>query len=270
MDVSHRPLLTLQEVPQWLQFNRFIVTGYRPELHPRDALRTLFSWHNETLNVWSHLVPALWMVWYAAVSPVPGFLFQLGLWSFIFIFFASSCYHLFMPCCRSAKQYRYLINCDILGSLVSISLSAYTFIVFGNRCLSTWTIALMAGLFTVSFGVMLNIILFSTMTVADRVKLFGLHCLFRLTLNVLIAWPKAVEHGLELAFYNHTASFFVLACGSLFNALRIPERWLPRSRWVDCWLNSHQIWHYMCVHSLLMTMRGSLYDYAEWDATLCE
>ena len=50
-------LLTYNEIPAWYQDNEFILTGYRPvsKCYNRSA-QSIFSCHNETFNIWSHLL----------------------------------------------------------------------------------------------------------------------------------------------------------------------------------------------------------------------
>ncbi|CAK7338136.1 unnamed protein product [Dovyalis caffra] len=48
-------LLSYRELPDYLQDNEYILDYYRCEWPLKDAFFSVFSWHNETLNVWTHL-----------------------------------------------------------------------------------------------------------------------------------------------------------------------------------------------------------------------
>ncbi|KAI3790310.1 hypothetical protein L2E82_03260 [Cichorium intybus] len=50
------PLLRYEELPEYLKDNEFILNYYRADWPLKQALFSLFHWHNETLNVWTHLI----------------------------------------------------------------------------------------------------------------------------------------------------------------------------------------------------------------------
>ena len=44
-------------VPEWLKDNQYLKQGYRPSTNSfRDCLKSVFRWHNETGNIWTHLI----------------------------------------------------------------------------------------------------------------------------------------------------------------------------------------------------------------------
>ena len=52
--LSFPPLFKWQFCPPWLQYNKFILDGYRCRLSTTECLESLFYVHNETVNVYSH------------------------------------------------------------------------------------------------------------------------------------------------------------------------------------------------------------------------
>ncbi|KAB5578876.1 hemolysin-III related-domain-containing protein [Coniochaeta sp. 2T2.1] len=53
-------LLTYDEIPDWYQDNQYVLTGYRPVSGSvRLSIRSWFYIHNESINIYTHLVPAV-------------------------------------------------------------------------------------------------------------------------------------------------------------------------------------------------------------------
>ncbi|CAO2822614.1 unnamed protein product [Amaranthus hypochondriacus] len=55
-------LVGFHELPSYMKDNEFILKYYRAEWPLKQAFFSLFQWHNETLNVWTHLLGFLLFV----------------------------------------------------------------------------------------------------------------------------------------------------------------------------------------------------------------
>lgn len=52
-------LVHWNDLPHWLQDNQHIHGGYRRASYSyKKSLQSILHWHNESVNIWSHLVPA--------------------------------------------------------------------------------------------------------------------------------------------------------------------------------------------------------------------
>ncbi|MEQ5162539.1 hypothetical protein ABN196_18035, partial [Proteus terrae] len=47
-------LLQWKDMPKYLQFNPYVLTGYRPLTTFKGCCFSLFYWHNETVNIFTH------------------------------------------------------------------------------------------------------------------------------------------------------------------------------------------------------------------------
>jgi adiponectin receptor len=50
-------LVSYHELPEYMKENEFILNYYRSEWPVLNAVLSLFSWHNETINVWTYVRP---------------------------------------------------------------------------------------------------------------------------------------------------------------------------------------------------------------------
>lgn len=291
-------LVTIEEVPTWLRFNRFILTGYRPPMNVTRALKSFFEFHNESINVWGHFAAAVVLLYLVVVPPVTQYFsygragsegssvvlgeeFRYGttgnffrfvaVGSMTFIFSASSAYHLLMPACSCANSYSRLLCVDVFGALLSITVSAFSFTLHGDPCRSEAENYLYSGVLLVTFAIVVYSIFLSSLTVGQRFGVFGLHCALRGVLCHLTLYPRLQSEGQYLAYYYHMYGLVILTLGGLLNTLRVPERFLGgwRHRWVDYALNSHNLWHYCCLHSCIVTILACYYQELEWGVSPC-
>ncbi|XVE98402.1 hypothetical protein REPUB_Repub03eG0103600 [Reevesia pubescens] len=49
-------LVSFKELPEYMKDNEFIMNYYRANWSLKEAFFSIFRWHNETLNVWTHLL----------------------------------------------------------------------------------------------------------------------------------------------------------------------------------------------------------------------
>lgn len=69
---SIHQILHFDDLPEWMQTDPYIRHGYRPELKSfRECCRSLFYPHNEFMNTWSHLLPALFFLGLVLAADYP-------------------------------------------------------------------------------------------------------------------------------------------------------------------------------------------------------
>lgn len=73
-------LVAYDELPEYMKENEYIRGYYRSEWPISHAFLSLFSWHNETINIWTHLIGFLTFLGFTLVhlGHVPGVIDLLG------------------------------------------------------------------------------------------------------------------------------------------------------------------------------------------------
>ena len=128
-------LLQYNELPEWYQENPHIVNGYRPPNtlnNFTDIIHTLFSLHNETFNIWSHIIG----VFYFISIFISIYFEEIALHYKLVLMGYSLCmvnglicsvmYHTFM--CQSHEIYKQCMVCDYQGIVINIFAGGSIFI----------------------------------------------------------------------------------------------------------------------------------------------
>ena len=125
---SPSKLLSYDEILPWRQDNPHIRHGYRPL--SKSAAKCITSWsylHNETMNIYSHLLPAIFLIIvgsvayrdfverYPLAAPSDLAVFAFWLLSALVCFVLSTGYHTLEN--HSEKVCIYALRCDYVGIL---------------------------------------------------------------------------------------------------------------------------------------------------------
>ena len=133
------------ELPSWQQDNQYILSGYRPQSNSfKRSFKSLTYLHNETVNVYSHLIPAfgftiLALVLYLVVTPRYETIEKADIYAFA-CFFAgeaiclgmSATYHLISN--HSPLIARFGNKLDYVGIVAAITGSFIPSIYYGFYC----------------------------------------------------------------------------------------------------------------------------------------
>ncbi|KAH8555696.1 hemolysin-III related-domain-containing protein [Umbelopsis sp. PMI_123] len=270
--VGAQRLLSFHELPMEWQENQYILTGYRFYQSNRACLKSIFALHNETMNIWSHLL---------------GFIFFAGLGIYAFnkqfpeattndraitlTFFlaalkcliCSSIYHTFI--CHSKHAIKsFTATLDYIGISILITASVLMTEYYSYYCRPVAKFRYM--LFTALVG--------STGIVMPMFHFWDTKPFrpVRIGVFLLMAFSSAVPvvHITFLNGFGNTWDFLkpvwysvaMYLFGVAIYANRFPEKMYP-GRFDFAGLHSHAIWHIFVCLGIYFHYRASLHFYAQ-------
>ncbi|KAI0179757.1 mPR-like GPCR protein [Hypoxylon sp. FL1284] len=272
----HRPaLLSYDEIPGWYQDNPHVRRGYRPVSH--SARACLGSWsyaHNETVNIFTHLVPAVALL-ACGLAYVPARLRQhlnsnngapggdvgvvLGLMlSEVACLGLSSAYHTLL--CHSREVEALWLRLDFVGIILLILGSSVSGIYVDFWCESLertiyWT---MTGTLTaISIVVVVAPAFQGPRWRTLRLLTFvctGFSTLAPIIHGICMIGFKQMMRQSGLPYYFAEGALFLL--GALVYATRFPESVSPGK--FDIYGSSHQIFHVLVVIATAIHLAGVL------------
>ncbi|XP_034484723.1 progestin and adipoQ receptor family member 4 [Drosophila innubila] len=258
-------LLHWQDMPKYLQFNPYVLKGYRPLQTFKGCLLSLFYWHNETINILTHAIPIFYIL-----AIVPGLMpwdsgFKFLSFCHVFGSVAPWCgsfvYHLFMNIEMGENVYYRLLKLDMVGIWVSQSFGALPLVTATTLCFNPF----IKWLIIFSYCLLSLWGLYKALTASSpwqRRLCFALPFTMRSVLTFLrIRGMVGGSHMALSHVYLQVEVDGVSILGGAIGAMRIPEKWFPGL--VDFYLNSHNIMHVLVVVAVYSMHKATIKDF-EW------
>ncbi|KAJ6242205.1 adiponectin receptor protein [Anaeramoeba flamelloides] len=123
--VLENQIVTFPELPKWLRFNHYIHRGYRVRYTIKKTWKSLFSLHNETLNIWTHFIgAAIFIYFFVRIFTLETLMkatitakLMIAIYTLggLICFLSSAFYHLWEQ--HSEKFQQFFLKIDLTGAL---------------------------------------------------------------------------------------------------------------------------------------------------------
>jgi len=236
--------LRLTEVPQWYLCNPYVIKGYRAPTSFWKSFLSVFQWHNETLNIYTHLWPGILFLYklihipsthaYQEASLEVSFVMIFGLASSVYCLFASTFFHIVFNVSEAWLIISHKL--DIIGIIiVCLGQQFLNALIFVNaHPIAFWCIASGQAFFAAT-------------CVKDILKrresepIWGMQYPAITTVTTIVV-TVFTDHHRAAVHASACCSTLVIIAGLIFFKGRCPERCLKN---MDNY-NSH-VWHHICV-----------------------
>ncbi|KAM4067063.1 integral membrane protein [Hirsutella rhossiliensis] len=253
-------LLLWDDLPAWRRDNAFILSGYRSATRGSyaHALRSLFYLHNESVNIWSHLVGALVAASaaaylycalrprYASASPADLAVFSCFFGGAVLCLGMSATFHALMD--HSEEVARWGNKLDYTGIVALIMGSYVPALYYGFFCQPALLTVYLSVISLLGAGCAVVSWIETFRTPAwrpYRAAMFiglGLSGVIPVVHAITVHGYQVVEDRMSISWVIAHGAMYIF--GAVLYAVRWPERSFPGA--FDIWGSSHQIFHF-CV-----------------------
>lgn len=295
------PLYRIDQVPEYLRDNQYILASYRAYYSTPKCLQSLFYLHNETFNIWTHLLGGVLFIYLsvqlfsAVLLPryrhqgnvvlvsaaneksvhvegerqlLPLLIFGFYSFSCLMCMVCSACFHMLIAHI-SERLYSWAHALDYFGITFLVVGSFIPFCYYCFACEPTWRKTYLTMI--CSFGV-----------VGFLGPLFRRWTSRAFATKKIAFYVCMVSSGLlpigHIAYLNRAGQhlpyihgllrmMFLYGLGVFIYAFKIPEIFLPGR--FDVFCSSHQIWHLCVLGAALTHFYNSVDMYMNVDKLRC-
>ncbi|KAI2623832.1 HlyIII-domain-containing protein [Hypomontagnella submonticulosa] len=273
---SRPGLLTWKNILPWQRDNEFILTGYRrASFSYINSTKSIFAIHNETANIWSHLLGAVFF------GSMLYQYFELGMrskeirtqdiialnvynFSVTVCFVLSTIFHTFSD--HSQEMHKFGNELDHLGIVLVMwgtGISGTHFAFYCDGALRNTYFAILSG---TALGCGVFTLRPQFRKPAYRTMRFLMYCFLGASLFAPVVHGLSRFGKVELDTAMGLRSFLGLALinftGAAVYAVRIPERWFPKT--FDLLGQSHNWMHVLVLTGALVRLQGLLEVTGRW------
>jgi adiponectin receptor len=266
-DIQSSSYRNMIVVPEWCKDNQFIKSGYRECYHGIGYyMKSIFQYHNETLNIWTHLLATIgYFVFfiYSLSDPtirhtvdtyvVQAVVFYMLLASSITCFFWSFVMHTFFPI--SEPVCHWLQRADYMGIFFNITCVYIAFVYFAFytqvqlQLQYTCFILFVSLLFALGFVIKRGCVKPGEFKWrVSGLAVYGATIIVPIVHRLTASFDNDDYFLMELRFFLGATLLFL--CGIGLYVTKFPERLYPDGRF-DKLCNSHTLFH-------LFTLGGNI------------
>ncbi|KAI5306281.1 hypothetical protein KEM56_001585 [Ascosphaera pollenicola] len=271
---SHFAMQTIRrlhwnDLPLWQRDNQYILTGYRPMSNSfKGSVRSLSYLHNETVNIYTHLLPSLLLIPSSII--IIGALrtrYESATHADVVAF---SCFFIGAAVCLAMSATYHTISnhsprvarignaMDYLGIVGLITGSFVPSVYYGFYCHPHLQMLYWVMICSIGIGC-------ATVSVFDRFRSpewrsfragmfvsMGLSAIFPVIHGLLMFGVAQMK--LQIGLYWLLLQGFLYILGAYLYAIRVPEKWYPGR--FDLLGSSHQIFHVLVVLAAMSHLAG--------------
>lgn len=257
---SSMPVLKTRDKINECFHRDYIHDGYRVDYNFKHTLLSLFTLHNETMNIWSHLIGFICILiagfsiaiefQIEAVDITERVLMGIYITSAAMCMLLSTIYHWFG--CMSENHYFALLSLDLTGIACLIAGSYFPATYYAFYCtpvlqkvyLFTSSMILVIGFMIAIFGA-------SNSKTASLIRNGGFGSLVAFGVVPIAHWVLiAPEVYRQSLFWGCFFLFFWYGLGFSLLLSRFPESVWPHSYIVTHFISSHTLWHIAVVAAI--------------------
>lgn len=258
------------QLNEWQQDNEFIYDGYVQETNSvTKCMKSLKMMHNETINIWTHLIPSFFYLLllifftdfmlekkltqilgsdHGAMDTIDYIMVNIFLLGAFLCLFCSSCFHCFKQ--HSENISNLWSKADYMGIIILISTSIISLLYYGFH--DNLFLCKLFTILTTIFGATCGVFVLNDRfnhkdwkaVRASFFIMFAASGLLPIITGCFYFGIKEAINRVQLGFVFYEAVCYI--AGALIYGFKVPECFYKPGKF-DYFFNSHQIFHVCCV-----------------------